>query len=230
MKQSLRRSSLIFAIGSLLAGCTGNSAPASIRQDSIAPSSTVHQTASAAVIETLPPTVDPTTQPSVDLSTQPPFPGNPTLRFGSATLAAAIAQGGCGGVFRGTTPVAVDDCGPFMFDAVANAEPLRLRPGTRLTFLAPSGATFSAAQMGGSVGWSVVVAPSRKLVGLMDVTQTGIPADVGHVLAKGIGPDASVSVESPVQPGDYVVQLASPLARDQWTFFGNLYYWRLIVS
>ena len=142
----------------------------------------------------------------------------------------AVAQGGCGGVFRGTQGVASDQCGPFAFDAVIEAAALHLRPGTNLTFLAPSGATFSAAEMGGSTGWSVVVAPSRKLVGFEDVSDAGIPANLGHVVAKGLGPDPSVAVEAPTQAGDYVVQLASPLARDQWTFFGLFYYWRIIVT
>ena len=228
MKRSLRRLSALFLIGSLLGGCTGNSSQTLILSGSTPPSTAAQSTPSAATIETPATTVDPSTQPSEDLSRQPPFPGDPILRIGSGAPARAIAQGGCGGVFRGTDQVAFDDCGPFAFDAVIGARALRLRPGTGLTFVAPSGATFSVAQMGGSVGWSVVVASSRKLVGL-EAVNAGIPAKLGHVLAKGLGPDRSIAVEAPSQPGDYVVQLASPIARDQWTFYGNLYYWRLIV-
>lgn len=230
MKRSLRRLSALFVIGSLLGGCTGNSSQTSILSGSIPPSTAAQSTPSAATFETPATTVDPSTQPSVDLSTQPPFPGDPTLRIGSRTPARATAQGGCGGVFRGTEQVAFDDCGPFAFDGVIKARALRVRPGTNLTFLAPSGATFSVTQMGGSIGWSVVVASSRKLVGLEAVSGAGIPANLSRILAKGLGPDRSLAVEAPSQPGDYLVQLASPMARDQWTFYGLFYYWRLIVA
>ena len=230
MKRSLRRLSLVFALGSLVAGCTGNSPQTSILSDSVPPLTSVQPTPSGAAIETPSPTVDPSTQPSVDLSTEPPSPGEPTLRVGSGTPARAVAQGGCGGIFRGTEGIASDQCGPFAFDAVIKKVALHLRPGTNLTFLAPSGATFSAAEMGGPVGWSVVEAASRKLVGLEDVNNAGIPANLGRVLAQGLGPDPSVAVEAPTQAGDYIVQLASPMARGEWTFFGLFYYWRIIIT
>ncbi len=57
---------------------------------------------------------------------------------------------------------------------------------------------------------------------------------IGAVVAACTGNSPPASVPSrgrgAVSVRYCVIQLASPLARGEWTFFGLFYYWRLIVA
>lgn len=130
----------------------------------------------------------------------------------------------------GRRSVASDQCGPFAFDAVVDAPALRVSPGQELTFVPPSAWAFSVKDTGLPTGWSVVVAQASALAGVEDETATGIPETLGHTFATGSGPDAEVTVKAPTKVGDYVLQLAAPLARDGWTILDGLYLWRITVS
>jgi hypothetical protein len=130
----------------------------------------------------------------------------------------------------GTEEVAGDQCGPFAFDAVVKTPPLRVSLGQELTFLPPAAWAFSVKDTSLPTGWSVLVAPASGLAVVEDGTATGIPETLGQAVAAGVGPDIAVTVKAPTKAGDYVLQLAGPIARDGWTILGNLYYWRITVA
>lgn len=138
-------------------------------------------------------------------------------------------EGGCRTVYYLTEVDVGDQCGPFFFDDVLRLDPVTALVGEAVAIQAPAGYVFSVADASLSDGWSVKVAPASEVQGLQGES-TGMPSDIGTVLAQGIGPDATVSVTLPTKPGTYVVQLVGPLARDGWTFAGSIYFWLVRVG
>jgi hypothetical protein len=174
------------------------------------------------------PTPKPSRKPTPrPIPSMPHFPGAPKLVLDSAKFAPSD-RGGCGTVYYLDRWTAIDDCGPYTFKLDAEAVAVGL--GERLTFAAPHRWTFSVEEIEADQAWSVIVAPIDSLAGLNEGEQHSIPLHgVGTRLGRGAGPETTVSVVAPLEPGEYLLQLDAELERDGWTFTEALYFWRLSV-
>jgi hypothetical protein len=217
----------IAALALFLGGCA---APPSTAGPAASPSTqgespSTSATASPAI--TSQPSVRPVTSEQPDaLPTLPPFPGIPTLGGHMSEL-----EAGCRGtIYYKTKALHADQCGLPLFDEVLRLDRLTASPGERLLIEAPDGYAFSVADAQLSEGWSVRIAPSSALRRGVEIPLGGMEPHVGHVVARGLGPNARVRVKVPAKKGTYVVELTGPLARDGWTFPGSLYYWLVKVG
>ncbi len=165
--------------------------------------------------------VDPT---PASIPSLPPPPGWPRLAGITSTW-----QGGCGAVFFTTEEIAGDDCGPFAFRPLLASTPIRVVAGSRLVLRSADGSSFSmvAADLPGV--WTVKVASAAALANARAGPTNGFPSDVGAVLARGRGPDTAIIVTMPTRPGDYVVQIESPIVVGRWTFAEGIYFWLIRV-
>ena len=178
--------------------------------DAPAPGPVATASLSAEPVATPPPTI-------------PPFPRTPTLDGHASSL-----EAGCRSVYHLSEYSTGDQCGTVTFDEVLRAKPIDFSSGEQVTIAAPPDYVFSAIDANLPDGWSVMIASASDLDGL-EVGLTGMPSEVGNVLASGPGPDREVQVTLPTKAGIYVVQLAAPLVRDGWTFAPSLAYWLVRV-
>ena len=160
----------------------------------------------------------------------PPFAGVPSLAVGAGGGIESPVQGGCGSVYYLTDLVGEDTCGPLVFDAVLASKPVLAGTAQSISLTAPPSYACSAALR----DWpragrqrSHARAPSK---GVEDDQAAGIPQKPARVLASGLGPNENVSARTPSKAGDYVIQLACPMARDGWTFVGGFFYWLIRVQ
>jgi hypothetical protein len=121
----------------------------------------------------------------------------------------------------------LDDCGPFSFDRLIQSVPIRVLRDARLVLRAPDGSAFSVRTAHIAGEWTVKVARAAVLAGHDD--GQSFPAGIGTVLAHGRGPDTAIVITMPADPGEYVVQVDGPLARDGWTFAEGVWFWLVRV-
>ena len=179
---------------------------------------------------TRPPTPPPTAtpQPTVKpalLPAQPPLPDLPALAGVEPPFRA-----GCQTVYFHADPTGRrDNCLFQFFDDVRRSQPMIVAPGQAVTLKAPDGYVFSGLDASLPEGWHVQYANAAVVAGL-ETDPAGIPRNGDRTLAEGMGPAALIAISMPAEPGSYLLELSTALARDGWTVAGGLYYWPIRVE
>ena len=136
-------------------------------------------------------------------------------------------RGGCGAVFYGDEGVASDACGPSLFDPAIAVPATVVGRGAQLILDAPGrwrfGTDPALAQR-----WYVRVVRSRDVAGLEEAEGT-LPAGLGRALKTGTAPHATLRIDAPMTPGDYLVQFDGAMTLDGWSVTEGTWYWHIRV-